>query len=137
MISVTSITDKYILQPTLVAKHRKTLEWLSAAVLWKRELTFFQKLLDQYAPSFSTTDEKKQIDHFQNIIIYYKGELIDSLTTKLRLHEKKLAEMLQSHDETKVEYFKEHKDLMNELESLNGQFVEYKASLYAFIEKAL
>lgn len=37
MISVTSVTDNYILQPTLLNKHKKTLEWLSTAVLWKSE----------------------------------------------------------------------------------------------------
>jgi hypothetical protein len=137
MISVLSTTDQYILQPTLLGRHKKTLEWLSAAVLWKTELSFFQKLLDKYSPKFSAPSEKKQIDHFQNIILYYKGELIDSVTARLRLHEKKLADMLQSHDETKVKYFKEHDDLMNEAQSLNDQLSEYKTTFYAFIEKAV
>lgn len=137
MISVTSVTDKYILQPTLLSKHNKTLEWLSMTVLWKRELAFFQKLLDQYASKFSTTEDKMKIDHFQNLIIYYRGELIDSFSTRLRLHEKKLAEMLESRDETKTEYFKEHDGLMNELEALNTQFVQYKEELFEFIERAM
>lgn len=137
MISVTSVTDKYILQPTLLNNHKKTLEWLSITVLWKRELAFFQKLLDQYAAKFSTTEDKKKLDHFQNLIIYYRGELIDSLSTRLRLHEKKLAEMLESRDETKTEYFKEHGGLMNELEALNTQFVQYKEELFEFIEKVM
>lgn len=137
MISVTSVTNKYILQPTLLDKHKKSLEWLSAAVLWKRELSFFQKLLDQYATKFSSTDDKKKIDHFQSIITYYDGELIDSVTTRLRLHEIKLAEMLQTRDETKTEYFKEHDALMGELEALNMQFVKYKEELFAFIEQAM
>jgi hypothetical protein len=106
-------------------------------VLWKRELAFFQKLLDQYAAKFSTTEDKKKLDHFQNLIIYYRGELIDSLSTRLRLHEKKLAEMLESRDETKTEYFKEHGGLMNELEALNTQFVQYKEELFEFIEKVM
>ena len=137
MISVTSITDNYILQPTLIGKHKKTLEWLSAAVLWKRELAFFQKLLDKYAPSLKSAEDKKKVDHFQSIILYYNGELIDSLTTKLRLHEKKLAEMLETRDESKTDYFKEHDELTNQLESLNNQFIQYKEELYAFIEKAM
>lgn len=137
MISVTSVTDKYILQPTLLNKHKKTLEWLSTAILWKRELVFFQKLLDQYAPKFSSTNDKKKIDHFQNVIIYYKCELIDALSSRLRLHEKKLAEMLESRDETKTEYFKEHDGLMNELEALNAQFLQNKEELFEFIEKAM
>jgi hypothetical protein len=137
MISAASQTDKYIVSPSLLTRHKKTLEWISSAALWKRELIFFQKLLDQYAPKFTTLEDKKKLDHFQNLIIYYKGELVDSLTTKLRLHEKKLAEMLESKDETKIEYFKEHDGLMNELESLNTQFNHNKEELFSFIEKIM
>lgn len=137
MISVTSVTDNYILQPTLLHKHKKTLEWLSTVILWKRELAFFQKLLDQYALKFSSMDDKKKIDHFQNLIIYYKGELIDALSTRLRLHEKKLAEMLEFRDETKTDYFKEHEGLMNELEALNTQFLNNKEEFFEFIEMAM
>jgi hypothetical protein len=83
MISVASITNKIIVQQTLLAKHKKTLEWLSAAILWKQELAFFQKLLDAYSPSFKTVEEKQKLDHFQSIIIYYRGELIDSLVSNM------------------------------------------------------
>ena len=137
MISVTSTTDKYILQPSLVIKHKKSLEWLSAAVLWKRELAFFQKLLDQYSPKFTLVEDKKRIDHFQCLITYYSAELIDSLTSRLRLHEKRLAQMLELRDELKTEYLKEHDGLMNELEALNIQFIEYKKEFFQFIETAL
>jgi hypothetical protein len=137
MISAISTTGKYILQFTLLNKHQKTVEWLSSAVLWKWELAFFQKLLDRYATRFSIKDEKKQIDHFQSIITYYKSDLIDSLTTRLRSHEKNLAEMLLSLDETKMQYFKEHDELVNALESLRTQLNNYKTDLYAFIEKGM
>ena len=137
MISVTSATNRYIVQPTLLNKHRKTLEWLSSAVLWKHELAFFQKLLDQYAPKFSAVEDKQKIDHFQNIVLYYRGELINELTDKLRLHEKKLADMLERKNESKTEYFKEHDALMNELESFNKQFVQYKEEFFEFIERAM
>lgn len=137
MISVTSVTDKYILQPPLLDKHKKSLEWLSALMLWKRELIFFQKLLDQYGSKFSAQDDKKRLDHFQSIVTYYKGELIDSYATRLRLHEKKLAEMFESMDETRTEYFKEHDGLMGELESLQTQFIKNKEDLFGFIEKVM
>jgi hypothetical protein len=137
MISVTSVTDKYALQPTLLSKHRKSLEWLSAAVLWKRELSFFQKLLDQYASNFTSVEDKKRIDHFQSLITYYNGELIDTFTSRLRQNEKKLAEMLESRDESKTGYFKEHEGLMAELEALSTQFTEYKEEFFAFIERAI
>jgi hypothetical protein len=137
MISPLSITDKYIIQPTLLDKHKKTLEWLSASVFWKRELAFFQKLLDQYAPRFTSEEDKKKIDHFQNIIIYYKGELIDSLAGKLRQHEKQLAHLLEKHDEASTNYYSEHLQLISELESLEKQFNRYKEELFAFVEQVM
>ena len=137
MISVTSTSANYILQPILLSKHKKSLEWLSATVLWKRELAFFQKLLDKYAKNFSSTDDKKKVDHFQSFITYYNGELVNSLSTKLRLHEKSLADMLETKNETKTEYFKEHDELMHQLESVNTQFAHTKEELFDFIEKVM
>jgi hypothetical protein len=137
MISAISVTDKYILQPSLLNKHKKSLEWLSAAVLWKRELAFFQKLLDQYSSKFTAIEDKKLIGHFQSLITYYNGEMIDTFSSRLRLHEKKLADLLESRDESKTEYFKEHDGLMNELEAMNAQLMGYKEELFAFIERAM
>lgn len=137
MISVTSVTDRYILQPSLLQKHKKSLEWLSAIVLWKRELAFFQKLLDQNALKFTSAEDKKQIDRFQNLIIYYNAELVDAFATRLRQHEKQLADALQLRDESKTAYFSEHEALMAELEALAAQFAEYKEEFFAFIEKVI
>lgn len=137
MISVTAVTDNYILQAPLLLKHKQTLEWLSAAILWKRELAFFQKLLDKYAPQVTTPEGKKKLDHFQNVIVYYRYELIDGLASKLRQHEKKLAEMLESRDETKIDYIKEHDGLMNELETLSKQFTQNKEELFSFVETVM
>lgn len=137
MISVTSVTDRYALQPGIIIKHKKSLEWLSSTVLWKREFSFFQKLLDQYATKFSSADDKKKIGHLQSIITYYGGELIDSYAAKLREHEKRLAQALEDRDETQTRYFMEHDALMGELESLHGQIVQYKEEFFHFIESAV
>lgn len=137
MISPLATTKSYILQPSLLTKHVKTLEWLSATVLWKKELLFFRRLLDQYADKFTTADDKKQMHHLQNIVTYYKDELINSLASKLRLHEKKLADMLETKDELKTAYIKEHMDLMSELQSANDQFRNYKEELFSLVEKVI
>ena len=134
MISVTSVTSNYIIQPSLLEKHRKTLTWISSTLLWQREFNFFQKLLDQYAAKFSTVEHKKMIDHFQNLIIYYGHEVVPNLRKKLRDHEVRLADMLQTKDELKTEYFKEHDGIMQELEAFDVSFIEFKDSLFAFIE---
>lgn len=137
MISAISTTSKYILQPGLVSMHQQSLAWQSATELWKTELSFFQKLLDSYAPAFTNTDDKKRIDHFQNLIIYYKGEVIVDLKKKLRDHEASLAEMLKTENESDVKYFHEHKGLMEAAESFENVFIEFKSDFYQFIERVL
>ncbi len=105
MISVLSTTNSYILQPSLVEMHRQSLDYLSATALWKRELRFFQKLLDKYAPKFTSSDDKKRVDHFQSLLTYYSGELVDEINRKIRQHESNLARLLQEKNESDTQYF--------------------------------
>lgn len=137
MISITGITDNYILQPGLINKHRKTLEWLSSIMLWKREVIFFQRVLEQYASQFTTVADKKRIDHFQNLITYYGGEIIDTLRKKLRDHESNLADAFQTKNELGTAYFKDHGAIMQELETFSISFKEFKEEFFGLIEKAM
>ena len=137
MISVLGTTSKYILQPSLLEMHRYTLECLSVAEYWKLELAFYQKLLERHNATNSMVEFKKQVDHFQNLIIYYRGELIDLLRKKLREHETKLARMLQQENESDTEYYKEHNGLMEELTSFQRVYLEFKHTFYEFIEKGI
>ena len=93
--------------------------------------------MDQNAAKLTSVDDKKKIDHFQNLIIYYNGELIPEFRKKLRDHENRLADMLKTKNELKTQYFKEHETIMQELESFNIRFVEYKEELFEFIEKLI
>lgn len=137
MISVLSTTNKYILQPSLLDMHHQSLDWLSTTLFWKRELAFFQKLLDQYASFFTSTDDKKKIDHFQNLIMYYSAELIDSLRDRLHEHENRLAESLKKLNEADTEYYTQHQSLMEELTGFDEHFIKFKNDFFAFIERAL
>lgn len=134
MVSVTGITDQYILQPGLIRQHQTTLEWLSATLLWRAEIDAFQKMLDLNASKFCTVEDKKRMNHFQSLFIYYNGELIDSLRTTLRLHEQHLAGMLQSRNELDTQYFKEHEAIMDKLESFASSFVEMRREFLDFIQ---
>jgi hypothetical protein len=134
MVSVTASTGRYILQPSVIEMHTTTLEWLSALKLWKKEVQFFQKLLDQHATQISSLETKKQVDHFQHLITYYDGELISLLRKKLHQHEKNLANMLQHCDETETSYFYEHKSLMEEVEAFRKTFYQFKHDYIEFIE---
>jgi hypothetical protein len=137
MISVLSTTGKYILEPSLMDMHQSSLEWLSTTVLWKQEVAFFQKLLDSYVAKGTSTDEKKKVSHFQNLITYYGGELIDSLRKKIKLHEHKLANMMQELKGSDKEYYDEHGELLDELSAFMKTFNSFKSEFFAFIDKKL
>ena len=134
MISVLSTTNRYILQPSLLDMHHQSRDWLSAAALWKRELAFFQKILDQYASHGSSDNHKMQVSHFQSLITYYGGELVDTLRKKVSDHEAKLATTLRDLKESDTTYFKEHHGITEELESFQNAFTEFKHQFFAFIE---
>jgi hypothetical protein len=135
MISVLGTTNKYRLQPNLLDMHHESLAWLSSTAFWKRESAFFQKLLDTHAGKNNHLDFKKEVDHFQSLITYYHGELIDALGKKLREHEARLAHMLQNLKESETQYFKEHQGLMQELKDFEKSFTDLKHDLYDFVER--
>ena len=135
MISVLATTGKYILQPSLMEMHSNSLSWLSALELWKKEVQFFQKLLDQRSALIIDTEGKKQVDHFQHLITYYGGELISSLRKKLHTHEGNLARTLQQLNESDTEYFREHEALMEELSSFQKTFYQFKHDYIEFMER--
>jgi hypothetical protein len=137
MISVTGVTGRYILQPSLVSMHQQSLEWLSASALWKRELSFFQKLLDQYSANARSTDQKKEIDHFQHIVTYYGGEVVDSLRKKIREHESDLANMLQSMNESDTQYFKDHERVISEIATFSKTYDQFRHEFFGFMERMI
>lgn len=129
MISVTGVTNNYVLQPALLDKHAKTLAWLSATVLWKSELAFFQKQLEGLSALRLTREERSEASHFQNLVLFYNVEVIDDMRKKLRNHESKLARMLETRSEWETQYYKEHSGLMEEAEALSMRFGKLKGDL--------
>ena len=104
-------------------------------MLWKSEIRAFQKVLDQSSQTLTATDDKKKVDHFQNLILYYGGEVIDGLRKKLRDHENRLAKMLESENESDIQYYKEHDAIMDELDTFSNQFKQFRDELIEFVEK--
>jgi len=135
MISITSVTKNYILQPELIRKHKKTIQWLSSVMMWKSELIFFQKALEEKALLAFKLMDKKRIDHFQNLFLYYTGEVLDGLRSKLRNHENRLASTLKNKKETANQYFREHDSLMDELETFAKTYSELKTDFLKFMRK--
>lgn len=137
MISPISVTRNYILQPELLEKHTRTVNWLSASLLWKGELTFFQKTLDEHAAFFTSPDDKKQVAYFQELLLYYKDVAVVELRSRLRNHEARLASMLETKNEANVQYYKEHDNIMQKLEMFSILFKRFRNDFLLFMEKAV
>ena len=135
MISPSSVTIRRTHRPLLFEQHRKTMEWLSAIALWRHELTMFQKMLDACITKSASAADKEEINHLQNVIIYYKDDLFDSLTLKLRMHEKTLQDMMSKENEIKTDYITAHNQLMNAADLLARQTQYYKDQIYAVLIK--
>jgi hypothetical protein len=133
MISVTGITDKYIVQPALLEKHGKTLNWLSSTLLWKSQLIVFQQMLDKYSGHSLTSELKKQMEQLQNLVTFSSIEVIEELRKKLRAHENRLAKMLETRSEWEVAYYREHDALMDEAAAIELRMGALKTELLQWV----
>lgn len=137
METLTNSAEKLGLQSNLMGMHRESTEWLSATELWKRELNFYQSLLDRHATKTDSVEFKKQVDHFQNLITYYNGELVDLLHKKIRKHNKQLNQLITEDNESDFETLHNHDTIMDEASSFQKVFTGFKHEFFEFIESNL
>lgn len=130
--------DNHLLEEGLEVLHHESQHWSSEIKLWKIELSFFQKLLDKNSQKFTSIDEKKRMSHFQNLIIYYDGEVLDRFVQNIRKHEQYLAnEMAESGKLDDAKYRKIHREVGSHVASFRVEFNVYKNGFFDFIEKAI
>lgn len=128
----------FLLEESLETLHRESQNWTSELKLWKIELKFFQKLLDNNSQKFDSIEDKKRMSHFQNLIIYYIGEVLDQFKQKIRRHEKYLAEELTNKEHLdESEYRKRHAEIASHVGSFRIEFIMYKREFFDFIEKVM
>ncbi len=128
----------YLLEIGIEELHKESNVWISRIELWKRELNFFQKLLDAYSMKFSDMEDKKEVDHFQNLIIYYNGELLDEYKQSTRRHEKHLANMFSTGDTlNEIIYRNSHRELKEKVDSFDETFRKYKQDFFNLMEKVI
>ena len=138
MERLTQSKGTFLLEKSLYDFHKESTKWLSEVELWKIELNLFQKLLDKHAPDLRTKQQKMEIDHFQNLIIYYNGELLDEFKHELNLHEKNLASSLKDEDEiSDIALRDEHATMHRRLDAFETEFKNYKKELFEFLEKLI
>lgn len=118
--------------------HSESSYWLSEIELWRIELGFFQRLLNRVASRMPSVEDKRHMDHFQNLIFYYRGELLDQLEHDIREHEQYLAYQLDNRAPFNEQiYRKVHKKYEEQVKAFAQDFRDYKRDLYRFTEKLL
>ena len=131
-------SSEYLLEIGIEELHKESTVWVSRIDLWKRELDFFQKLLDKYSVKFDTSDFKKQEDHFQNLIIYYNGELLESFKQSVRRQEKNLGSLLQATEYVDEATFRiQHIELKEKIDSFDTEFRKTKHDFFELIERVM
>lgn len=134
---ILSSPGNFMLQVNIEDLHRQTLDWLSTTLLWSREASFFQKLVNAYGPKFTSDDDKKRIEGLQKFISLYSTDLVENFRQLLRHHENKLATMYKERKEADAAYIEEHKNLIVELSAFNERYHKFKNELYSMIEKVM
>ena len=135
MENLNGTESENLLQSSLEDLHQVSKYWLDEIEFWKTELVFFQDLLDKFCPNIHTTEDKKQLDHFQNLIIYYNGEVLDEYNRKIRKHTKMLARLMDeplSFED--LSYRDQHKTYGDEMSSMGKRLQEIKTELFEFIQ---
>ena len=140
MEQITNAGSEYLLEIGIEELHNDSKVWMSRIELWKRELEFFQKLLDSYSVKFTSDEDKKTEDHFQNLIIYYNGELLDEYKQAVRRQVKNLGALIASQGSEEIDqagFRNQQIELKRKVDSFDREFRKYKHEFFAFIEKAI
>jgi len=138
MNSIEQSKMDYLLQRTVEDLHESSRQWMEDIDFWKIELDFFQKLLDDQVAKMHSTEQKQQLDHFQNLIIYYRGELLDQFEQSARRHAKVMGALVASSNGREDGTARnKHVELADKIDSFAHQFRQYKKDLYVFLEGTL
>ncbi|MCX2738996.1 hypothetical protein [Pontibacter anaerobius] len=138
MKSLSPVNTNYLLEVSLEQLHSESTTWLSQIDFWRVELGFFQRLLERVAARMPTEEDKKRIDHFQNLIFYFKGELLDELRHNVREHEQYLGYQLDQRAPFNEQIYRQvHKKYEAKMDAFERDYRDYKRDLYRFAGKFL
>ncbi|MGZ5243763.1 MAG: hypothetical protein ACXWEY_13385 [Bacteroidia bacterium] len=135
MERLTSSNGSYTLESGLEMLHTENKSWLSNVNFWKRETDFLNTLLAKNEPYITTERDKKELEHFQNRLLYYRGEVLDELAHNLREEEHVLAQVIKAENSDESTYRKQHLQHSDAVRSFEKVYNEFKDELFTFIEQ--
>lgn len=128
----------YLLLQSLEDLHRQTMEWQSCIEFWKKELQFFRKLINKYGIKIKLKHNIQDCKHLSQLLSYYSGDLILSLTHLISRHEHKLKFLLsEGKIQDEAAFRKEHAVMEKQLTIVRDEIRAFKTELFALIEKVL
>lgn len=138
MISIQPTSSRYLLPTSLEDLHHRTREWQSCLEFWKRELDFFRKLIDRYGKQLKYRHNIEEREHLRQLLSYYSGPMMDSLTDSIHHHEARLKPILKNEGIQDEAMFREEHDTMEQtILTIEHEIKAYRNELYILIEKVL
>ena len=133
------LNELNVARPSSVeSMYHESLEWQLEVALWKQELKFFQKMLDINARHCHTSGQKQKLGHFQNLIIYYNGELLDQFRQKTRRSSKYLAQHVESDADFDQDTYQQKFGRLNgQLRAFAVEYRKYKKEFFQFMEEVM
>ncbi|MBA9079220.1 hypothetical protein [Rufibacter quisquiliarum] len=127
-----------LLETSISHLHQESKNWVQEIELWRNEFSFFQKLLESIAPKAHAVEDKKQIDHFQHLITYFQGELLDQFAHDVRLHENYLQKLGREDSSFQDQPYREqHQKQKEQLAAFALDYRQYRQELFQFAEQYL
>ncbi|NNC82868.1 MAG: universal stress protein [Flavobacteriales bacterium] len=80
------MTNTQDLQDKMEDQLHETSIWTSDVDFWIDEMNAYQRILDRIVPRLQRPEKLKSLDHLQNIVLYYKNEILLDLKSKLFHH---------------------------------------------------
>lgn len=131
-------SQQYVLLQSLEDLHHKTIEWQSHLEFWRQELAFFKKLIKRYGIKIRLRHNIQECKHLRQLLGYYSGDMILSLSHIISQHEHKLKFLLSNGKIQDEQTFRaEHEAMEDQLTAVEKEIKAYKAELFDLIEKVL
>lgn len=130
--------QSYALAPELEDLHTQSREWLSDLAFWKDEADFLRRLIDKNFVHLMTGEGLRTAVQLSEKISTLSDIEVKNLIDLVRIHEGKLAELMEKPQEKREESFrKEHKLLARRFRDLAMENMSVKRRIFASAEKIL
>jgi len=131
------LTEKwsYLLEASLEALHEESSVWISEIEFWKREVSFFSKLLSNKYVKSVLEGKKEMYDLATARLKTYKEKTLEAFKKEVMDQERILSEILQN--KTSVEdavYRERHRDLTEKIRNFKDEYQNIKKDFFIIME---